>query len=66
MKNFIAVVSAAFLVNSFSVVTPAAAKDSPAMAQKRKQCKAEAAMKYTAVHFVKRNRFVNVCMGRKA
>lgn len=66
MKTIIAAISAAFLITSFSAVTPAAAKDSPAMAQKRKQCKAEAAKKYTAVHFVKRNRFVNVCMGRKA
>ena len=65
MKIIIAVVSAAFLVTSFSAITPAAAKDSPAMAQKRKECKAEAAKKYTAVHFVKRNRFVNTCMGRR-
>jgi hypothetical protein len=47
MKTVIAVVSAAFLVTSFGAVTPAAAKDSPAMAQKRKECKAEAARKYT-------------------
>ena len=66
MKTFIAVISAAFLVTSFGAITPAAAKDSPAMAQKRKECKAEAAQKYTAVHFVKRNKFVNACMGRKA
>jgi hypothetical protein len=66
MKTIIAVISAAFLVTSFGAITPAAAKDSPAMAQKRKDCKAEAAKKYTAVHFIKRNRFVKGCMGRTA
>lgn len=66
MKTFIAVISAAFLVTSVGAFTPAAAKDSPAMDQKRKDCKAEAAKKYTAVHFIKRNKFVTACMNRKA
>jgi hypothetical protein len=66
MKTIIAVISAAFLVTSFGAITPAAAKDSPAMAEKRKECKAEAAKKYTAVHFIKRNKFVTACMKRKA
>lgn len=66
MKTIIAAISAAFLVTSFGAISPAAAKDSPAMAQKRKECKAEAAKKYTAVHFIKRNKFVTACMNRKA
>jgi hypothetical protein len=66
MKTVIAIMSAALLITSFGAITPAAAKDSPAMAQKRKECKAEAAKKYTAVHFIKRNKFVNACMNRKA
>lgn len=66
MKTIIAVISAAFFVTSFGAITPAAAKDSPAMAQKRKECKVEAAKKYTAVHFIKRNKFVTACMKRKA
>lgn len=66
MKTIVTVLTAAFLATSFTAVTPAAAKDSPAMAQKRKQCKVEAAKKYTAVHFIKRNKFVTACMNRKA
>ena len=66
MKTIIAAVSAVFLVTSFGAITPAAAKDTPAMAQKRKECKAEAAKKFSAVHFIKRNNFVKGCMGRKA
>lgn len=64
MKTLITVLSAAFLVTSFAAITPASAKDSPAMAQKRKECKAEAAKQFTAVHFVKRNRYVKACMRR--
>jgi hypothetical protein len=66
MKIIIAIISATFLLTSFGAVSPAAAKDSPAMAMKRKECKAEAAKKYTAVHFIKRNKFVTACMKRKA
>ena len=35
------------------------------MAQERKECKASAAKKDTAVHFLKRNKFVTACMNRK-
>ena len=64
MKTIITIVSATFLVTSFGAISAATAKDSPAMAQQRKECKAEAAKKYTAVHFIKRNKFVKVCMNR--
>ena len=66
MKTLIAAVSAAFLVTSFGAITPAFSKDSPAMAQQRKDCKAQAAKKYTAVHFIKRNKFVTACMNPRA
>jgi hypothetical protein len=65
MKTIVTFVSAAFLVTSFGAMTPAFAKDSPAMAQQRKDCKAQAAKKYTAVHFIKRNKFVTACMNSK-
>lgn len=65
MKAIIAVITATFLVTSFGTISPAAAKDSPAMAQKRKECKAEAARKYSAVHFIKRSKFVTACMNRR-
>ena len=42
----------------------AATKKDPAMAQREASCKAEAAKKYSAVHFLKRRDFVNQCMGR--
>lgn len=63
MKTIITIVSAAFLVTSFGVGVQAATPSARAnTAQIRKDCKAQAARKYTAVHFIKRNRFVSACM----
>jgi hypothetical protein len=32
-------------------------------AQREASCKAQAAMKFSAIHFIKRSQFVNNCMG---
>lgn len=68
MKTIITIVSAAFLATSFGFSANAvtSAKTNPASAQMRKECKAEAAKKYTAVHFVKRNKYVSTCMNKHA
>jgi hypothetical protein len=63
MKTLITIVSAAFFVTSFGFANAVIAKDSPAMAQQRKDCKVQAAKKFTAVHFVKRRTYVKNCMG---
>jgi hypothetical protein len=68
MKALIATVAAGLLAVSFAV--PANAVPSKAsrtaMAQHEASCKAEAAKKFSAVHFMKRRAMVNECMGRTA
>ena len=51
-------------VMATGVSAEAATKKDPAMAQREASCKAQAAKKYSAVHFLKRRDFVNQCMGR--
>jgi hypothetical protein len=51
-------------VMATGVSAEAATKKDPAMAQREASCKAQAAKKYSAVHFIKRRDFVNQCMGR--
>ena len=67
MKTIITIVSAAFLATTFGFSANAmtSAKSNPASAQMRKECKAQAAKKYTAVHFIKRNKYVSACMGKR-
>lgn len=64
MKTIVAIVSAVFLATTSGLSANAmtSAKSNQAPAQMRKDCKAEAAKKYTAVHFIKRNKYVNACM----
>lgn len=64
MKTVITIVSAAFLATTFGLSANAmtSAKSNPASALMRKEYKAEAAKKHTAVHFIKRNKYVNACM----
>jgi len=68
MKSLIATVAAGLLAISFAV--PANAVPSKAsrtaMAQHEASCKAQAAKKYSAIHFLKRRDMVNECMGRTA
>ena len=55
-------VTAAVLATGMSA--EAATRKDPAMAQREASCKAQAAKKYSAIHFLKRRDFVNQCMGR--
>ena len=51
-------------VMATGVSAEAAIKKDAAMAQREASCKAQAAKKYSAIHFMKRRDFVNQCMGR--
>ena len=51
-------------VMATGVSAEAAMKKDSAMAQREASCKAQAAKKYSAIHFLKRRDFVNQCMGR--
>ena len=68
MKTLIATVAAGLLAVSFAVPANAVqSKESrTAMAQREASCKAQAAKKFSAVHFMKRRAMVNECMGRTA
>jgi len=67
MKTIITIVSAAVLVLALGFSADAATnKRTSEMAQQQKSCKAHAAKKYSAVHFLKRRAYVKRCMGDKA
>jgi hypothetical protein len=62
MKTLTAIAIAAAV---FATAIPAqAATKNTAMAQREASCKADAAKKFSAIHFLKRRNFVNNCMGR--
>lgn len=63
MKTIITMVSAAFLVSAIGFSADAATKKTSEMVKQEKTCKAEAAKKFTAVHFLKRRAYVKNCMG---
>jgi len=63
MKILTAIAIAA-AVMATGVSAEAATKKDPALAQREASCKAQAAKKYSAIHFIKRRDFVNQCMGR--
>ena len=68
MKTIITTIAAGLLAVSFAASADAATKkqNAKAMAQREASCKAQAAKKYSAIHFMKRRDFVNRCMGEKA
>jgi hypothetical protein len=63
MKILTALAIAAAVMATGVSAEAATAKGS-AMAQREASCKAQAAKKYSAIHFLKRRDFVNHCMGR--
>lgn len=64
MKTVFVFLSAAILVSAVNFNADAAtAKKQTAAAKHEASCKAQAAKKYTAVHFLKRRAFVKQCMG---
>ena len=64
MKKLFTPIVVAALALSFAVPANAAATKRTATAQQEASCKAEAAKKFTAIHFIKRRNFVNNCMAR--
>jgi hypothetical protein len=69
MKTLVTTVAAGLLAVSFAVPAHAATTKSEAqqrMAQREAACKAQAAKKVSAIHFLKRRELVNNCMGRTA
>ncbi len=64
MKKLLTPMVVAALALSFAVPANAAATKRTATAQQQASCKAEAAKKFSAIHFIKRRNFVNNCMAR--
>lgn len=58
-------IAASILVTATSMPAQAA-KNGNAHAQLEASCKAQAAKKFSGIHFMKRHTFVNDCMGRNA
>ena len=65
MKKLLISTVAAALVVSFAVSAEAAGKKSVS-AEVQASCKAQAAKKYSAIHFIKRRNFVNNCVAQHA
>ena len=64
MKKLLISTLATVLVMSFAVSAEAAKQKVSADVQA--SCKAQAAKKYSAIHFMKRNNFVNNCVAQHA
>ncbi len=64
MKTLLTPMVVAALALSFVVPANAAGTKRTATAQQEASCKAEAAKKFTAIHFIKRRNFINNCMAR--
>jgi hypothetical protein len=62
--KILATLAVAAAVVATGVSAEAATKKDMAMAQREGSCKAQAAKRYSAIHFLKRRNFVNQCMGR--
>jgi hypothetical protein len=65
MKKLLISTVAAALVVSFAVSAEAAGKKSVS-AEVQTSCKAQAAKKYSGIHFIKRRNFVNNCVAQHA
>jgi hypothetical protein len=66
MKKLLISVLATALVASFAVSAEAAVKKQKVSADVQASCKAQAAKKYSAIHFMKRSNFVNNCVAQHA
>ena len=66
MKKLLVSTMAAALVASFAVSAEAATHKQKASADVQASCKAQAAKKYSAVHFMKRRNFTNNCIAQHA
>ena len=66
MKKLLISVLASALVASFAVSAEAADNKQKVSADVQASCKAQAAKKYSAIHFMKRRNFVNNCVAQHA
>jgi BMFP domain-containing protein YqiC len=66
MKKLLISALATVLVASFAVSAEAAGNKQKVSADVQASCKAQAAKKYSAIHFMKRRDFVNNCVAQHA
>jgi len=66
MKKLLISTVATALVASFAVSAEAAGNKQKVSEEAQASCKAQAAKKYSAIHFIKRHNFVNNCVARHA
>jgi hypothetical protein len=66
MKKLLISTLATALVVSFAVSAEAAGNKQRVSADVQASCKAQAAKKYSAIHFMKRRNFVNSCVAQHA
>jgi hypothetical protein len=66
MKKLVISILVTTLALSAAVPTQAAGKKHTASADVQASCKAQAAKKYSAIHFMKRRDFVNNCVAQHA
>jgi hypothetical protein len=66
MKKVLISTLAAALVASFAVSADAATTKQKVSAEVQASCNAQAAKKYSAIHFIKRRNFVNNCVAQHA
>jgi BMFP domain-containing protein YqiC len=66
MKKVLISTLAAALVASLAVSADAATTKQKVSAEVQTSCKAQAAKKYSAIHFIKRRNFVNNCVAQHA
>jgi hypothetical protein len=66
MKKLLISALATALVASFAVSAEAAGNKHKVSADVQASCKAQAAKKYSAIHFMKRRNFVNDCVAQHA
>ena len=66
MKKLLISTVAAALVVSFAVSAEAASNKQKVSADVQASCKAQAAKKFSAIHFMKRRNFVNNCVAHHA
>jgi len=64
MKKLLISVLATAVVVSFAASAEAAGNKQKVSAEVQASCKAQAAKKYSAIHFLKRRNFVNNCVAR--
>jgi hypothetical protein len=66
MKRVLISTLATVLVASFAFSAEAAGNKQKVSAEVQASCKAQAAKKYSAIHFIKRRNFVNDCVAQHA